>query len=232
MSPPLSISAFFILLKKNALLTLGLLGIGFVFLFFAPLGILLAFLLSGALLLKKRKLSSLLALLSPFVITPMLSFSFGIISYATGHAHFKTVGLMASPQFDRTHRIPTWSSGCMVDGSQLITHPPHNLATAAMSRLFGPASNAYRGPYPTAKEARALLEAKGKPVQKSENRLLVGARSIPLEGRGLRSLISTGLDTSSQGLLLEDRSLLLKLSSSKQLYLLDRAGQIIARYAR
>ncbi len=234
MSPPLSISAFFVLLKKHALLTLGLLGIGFVFLVFAPLGVLLAFLLACALILKKRKLASLLAMLSPFIVTPMLSFSIGIISYATGHAHFKTVGLIMSPRFDRTHRIPTWSSGCMVDGSQLITHPPHNLATAAMSRLFGPASNAYLGPYTTAKEAWSMIDSRGVPVQKSKNQLTVGAHVVPLEGRGIRSLSSAELGDGSKGLLLEDRSLLLALSDPDQsrLYLLDRAGQIIAHYAR
>ena len=110
-----------------------------------------------ALLIPTRRwgLMALCALLSPMT----LSFAAGVAGYCTGTATIRGMGLPGTGYFniDPDLRCGRSTGGCLVNGGEILTDPPHNLAVVALTRLFGPQPGAYTGPYPTESEAKAAL---------------------------------------------------------------------------
>ena len=110
-----------------------------------------------ALLIATRRwgLVALCALLSPMT----LSFAAGVAGYCTGTATINGMGLPGTGyhNLDPELRCGRSTGGCLVNGGEILTDPPHNLAVVALTRLFGPQPGAYTGPYPTESEAKAAL---------------------------------------------------------------------------
>jgi len=71
----------------------------------------------------------------------------------------------------------------MVDGSEVLTHVPNNLALRFWGELCGPMPGAYDGPLPTLDEARAYVRVQGVVVdlQRSQGRVEVGGRSLDFD---------------------------------------------------
>ncbi len=120
-------------------------------------------------------------LLSPFVAVSLLSAGQGLLGYLTGTASLQGRG-MPGPGYsnlDRTLRCRQSSGGCVVTGHEPFTILPNNLVLLTLGALFGPMPGAYDGPYPTAEEAFALLEA-AKPVTVRD-----GARPVVVAGHAI-----------------------------------------------
>lgn len=69
----------------------------------------------------------------------------------------------------------------MVDGSEVLTHVPNNLALRFWGELCGPMPGAYDGPLPTLDEARAFVRWRGVAVKLGRGRRLVEVGGRPLE---------------------------------------------------
>ena len=67
-------------------------------------------------------------------------FLLGVADYWNGTAHLMTVGYPSSElaNLDRTYRVPWRTSGCLLTGTEPLTHTPNNIAVRLMVRLFGP----------------------------------------------------------------------------------------------
>ncbi len=87
------------------------------------------------------------------------SCAMGTFDYLTGKGMRKTVGYPApeAENLDPETRLYSSSSGCVVYGTELLTHAPYNLALGVMVGLFGPMSGTYQGPYPDRDEALEAL---------------------------------------------------------------------------
>lgn len=96
-------------------------------------------------------------LLSPLLSVPVASFLWGGVTYATGTAKLRTDGLSAGNQRpDRETRCEWVSSGCEIDGSEMLWQHPHNEAVRWFTRLFGPMPGVYADYYPTQEEVHAV----------------------------------------------------------------------------
>jgi hypothetical protein len=87
------------------------------------------------------------------------SFLSGALAYLNGTAAFMAVG-RPGPEFwnlDPDYRVYRQTSGCIVLGTELVTHVPNNVAIVVMTGLLGPMRGTYHGPYPTPEQARAAL---------------------------------------------------------------------------
>jgi len=85
----------------------------------------------------------------------------GAVGYASGTGRLMLNGL-PGPEFrnlDRELRCRRVSMGCVIDGSEIFTQEPNNLAITLLTRAFGPMPGAYRGAYPSREEARAAVAA-------------------------------------------------------------------------
>jgi hypothetical protein len=103
------------------------------------------------------------------LLTPLLlvggSFLHGVMTYATGTAHFEAVRPRTDfENLDRATRArggePRGLSWVFVK----LTTDPNDAAIAWMARLFGPMPGAYKGPYPTEAETAAILSLSGKDI--------------------------------------------------------------------
>jgi hypothetical protein len=102
-----------------------------------------------------------------FALSPIfVSFVRGTIGYASGTAAIWGEGLPGTaygnvdPQFRCGHA----TSGCLVSGSEWMTHAPNNAAIVLLTRILGPQPGAYTGPYPTDRQASAAVTS-GEVVQ-------------------------------------------------------------------
>lgn len=124
----------------------------------------------GLVLARSRKLAPWFALASPFIAAPVLNALLGGAGYFLGTARFQTVG-MPGPEFndlDPDYRVRWSTSGCLVNGAELLYQTPHNVVVMALVRSFGPMRGVYDGPYPTREEARAAIEVFGALASREE----------------------------------------------------------------
>jgi hypothetical protein len=125
------------------------------YLLYWPLGVGASVVATAFAFRHKVRTGVLLLGLSPLPLIPALAFLGGATTYVAGSAVLKTYG-MPDPEFgnlDPQGRCRRRTSGCVVDGSEVFTQGPNNVAVRLMIRLFGPMSGAYTGPYPTRHEA-------------------------------------------------------------------------------
>jgi hypothetical protein len=90
-----------------------------------------------------------------------LSFAEGTWGYFAGTARLRGVG-MPGPEYgnlDAGLRVYRSTSGCIVWGTEPLTHLPNNLAIALLTTLFGPMRGTYHGPYPDRSQVRDALRA-------------------------------------------------------------------------
>lgn len=133
---------------------------------------------------RRRRRALVLLALSPLVALPVLSVLGASAGYWSGTAVLKGSGLpgISYRNLDPVIRCSRQSSGCMVDGSEILTHSPHNLALRVWGALCGPMPRSYRGPLPSEEEALALLAASGREERWSDLR----------EGRALVEGVNLG----------------------------------------
>jgi len=147
---------------------------------------------AGALLAKQgRKRKAVLSLLlTPLVALPLINVLFATGTYWGGTAELRGVGL-PGPNYrslDPVVRCSRRSSGCLVDGSEVLTQTPHNLALRAWGALCGPMPGAYDGPLPTLEEALTFVREEGLVVSQQEleaGQIQVGARRVEADLEGL-----------------------------------------------
>ena len=77
-----------------------------------------------------------------------------------GTARLKSVGLPneAFYNLDPEYRVWNQTSGCMILGHEMITHPANNIAVKFWTRLLGFQKNVYTGIYPDRETAKTLLD--------------------------------------------------------------------------
>lgn len=128
----------------------------------------------------KRGLFGQLAL--PLVFS-LASFLGGTFGYFAGSAEYLGGGLpgFRYGNLDRTTRVRSRSTGCMITGLELFTHLPNNLAIDLLSGALGPMRGAYTGPFPEETEALAMVRAKGERISRED----VMAGRLPLNGQQL-----------------------------------------------
>lgn len=102
-------------------------------------------------------------LLTPLTI-PVNAFASGVLGYVTGTGVFMSYGLAREDHFniDRRTRAPYWNGGCLVQGTEVATMVPSNVALDMMGALFGRMPFSYDGPYPDRDEAFAALDGSGR----------------------------------------------------------------------
>lgn len=139
------------------------------------------------------KAGLLCLVIGPQLGIPILFFGLGAIGYARG-----TACLMASslpgPEFHNVHpeyRCGRVSMGCVVDGSELFTQLPNNLAVTLLSAALGPMLGTYHGPYPTRDEAFAALERAR--ARSSRAEILAGPQRIGLPNATDRQALEQSL---------------------------------------
>jgi hypothetical protein len=107
-------------------------------------------------LVKAKLWRRLLVLLSvsPVAVVSVLAAG----SFIRGRARLLAVGYPAIElaNVDPGTRLQTVSSGCMVDGSEIVSHLPNNIVVRLLSSLT-PMPGSYQGPYPSRDEARHAL---------------------------------------------------------------------------
>lgn len=156
---------------------LGLLASWLGILFF--LFILPGFLIWGGalavLIHRKSNLKWNLLAFSSWVMIPLLCFSFATRDYFMGTAKLKYSGLPNEEFYNLDPEFRSWkqSSGCMIIGPEIFTHPVNNTAVKFWTRLLGFQKNAYAGIYPDKKTANDWLDESGSSIRmsKSENEL-------------------------------------------------------------
>ncbi len=96
-----------------------------------------------------------LGALSPIAFATVVA----VISYVCGSARLRTSGLPSIETYnvDPATRFQRASSGCLVDGSQLVWQIPNNLVLRLLSATFGPMQGAYDGPFPSQEESDEAL---------------------------------------------------------------------------
>jgi tetratricopeptide (TPR) repeat protein len=150
--------------KRNAAVICGVVLVaswGLFFFFLFPL-VALAILSVGIYLgFNSRKASMVLLLCSPLVVVPIGSFAWGTWGYLSGGGSLRGFGRPDAEysNLDPTCRCPRVSSGCVINGSEFLTHNPNNLAIEILTKIFGPMRGAYAGPYPSREEALRTLES-------------------------------------------------------------------------
>jgi hypothetical protein len=83
----------------------------------------------------------------------------GASGYLSGTAAIRGVGY-PGPEYgnlDPEYRVYRPTSGCLVMGTEILTHVPNNVAIALLTKVFGPMRGTYRGPYPSRDEAGDAL---------------------------------------------------------------------------
>lgn len=125
-----------------------------------PLGLLLAAPLFFYLFRRRRRLSVLCLLLSPYLVLSALSLILGVVGYFAGTARLRYFGMPSREFFnlDPRWRVFRSTSGCIVDGSEIFTHEPNNAAVMLLVRTLGPMRGVYAGLYPSREEAAAQLQ--------------------------------------------------------------------------
>jgi len=100
-----------------------------------------------------------LALLSIAGLVAALSFMEGVTGYLNGTAVLWGVGYPGRDYWnlDPQYRVYRQTSGCMVHGTEILTHVPNNLAITMLTDVFGPMRGTYHGPYPSREEAGETL---------------------------------------------------------------------------
>lgn len=135
---------------------------------FWPLGLLFIGVSAPWLWLRGRtRLASWLVALAPFVLLPVFNGLFATAGYWSGSATLRGRGLpgYSYANLDPVLRCKRRSSGCIVDGSEVLTQAPHNLVLRGWGALFGPMRGAYTGPLPSLEEAQALIRSQGREVR-------------------------------------------------------------------
>ncbi len=146
---------------KLTVLTVAGVGLAWAAAFFGPAAILALVALPAlvALLVARRNWVHVatLAGLSPLAAATVLA----VVSYCRGSARLLTSGLpsLESHNLDPQTRLQRVSSGCLVDGSELVQQVPNNAVVRVLSGLFGPMPGAYDGPFPSLEESEAALSA-------------------------------------------------------------------------
>lgn len=147
------------------------------FFLFLPAGI-AACILSAGVMLKKfsRKAALISFLFCPLFLIPLLSFSTGVFGYMRGTAVIREAGLAGREFFNLDPRLRCYrtTSGCFVDGTEIFTHVPNNIALEMMYSLSGPMRGTYHGPYPGRDEVFEIIR-QGKKIpeaEKSDDRFL------------------------------------------------------------
>jgi hypothetical protein len=123
-------------------------------------------------------------LASPLVILPAFSLARGVVGYLTGTGVLLVTG-MTSFEFtnlDPKLRCHRTTSGCLVNGSEFLTHTPNNLVMEVLTRLFGPMPRSYRGSYPTRAEAVLTLNGSSLRFLPSELPTQAAALGLPAGG--------------------------------------------------
>ena len=123
-----------------------------------------------------------LALAGLAISLAIVAFSFftGVVAYLHGSAHMWAVGKPGREfgNLDRRYRVHWQTSGGILHGPELLTHPANNAAIAVMTTLFGPMRGTYHGPYPdraqahdalTGAQHRVSLEALDAPLRKARD---------------------------------------------------------------
>ena len=116
--------------------------------------------LVGLLTVQRRwRLLVLSAALSPLGV----GFVVGVVSYCIGNARVQGMGLpgLGYYNLDPELRCERSSGGCLVNGGEVLTQAPNNVAVVALTRLFGPQPGAYIGPYPSETQAKGALASAG-----------------------------------------------------------------------
>lgn len=112
----------------------------------------------GCIFLAARRRSVRLTLLTCFASPYAIAFFFALPSYVSGTGSIQGTGHRSQTYaLDRYTRAPRSTIGCIVSGNEWVWQEPNNLALRMMAALFGPLPGSYRGPYPTAAEARDTL---------------------------------------------------------------------------
>jgi hypothetical protein len=103
--------------------------------------------------------SLFLALVAIPVAVAAYSFMEGTVGYLGGTAVFRGVGYPGREYYnlEPKYRVYWQTSGCVVLGTEYLTHVPYNFAVMALATVFGPMRGTYHGPYPTRQEAGAVL---------------------------------------------------------------------------
>jgi hypothetical protein len=119
------------------------------------------------LFVRRRILAWLLLLLSAWTLVPVISFVHATKDYFQGHAQFWYVGLMKRDgnNLDRAYRVGHSSSGCILLGYELFTHPVNNFTVCCWTRMMGVQKGAYRGFYPDEATALRLVDSGGRRVE-------------------------------------------------------------------
>ena len=88
-----------------------------------------------------------------------ISFCRGIVDYSRGAPRLLYMGLPRLESFnvDQASRCFYGGGGCIVWGHEWVFMDPHNLAVRLLSRLCGPPSRSYSGPYPAKEDALRLV---------------------------------------------------------------------------
>lgn len=178
----------------------------------------------------------LLAALSPVAVAAAVA----ITRYFSGSARLLSVGLPSVATFnvDRQTRFQHSSTGCMVDGSELVWQLPNNAALRLLSATFGPMRGAYDGPFPSPAESDAALAAAA-PVSWEDIRtdaVPVGGRRVQLRpglGVGFATLLGSEDPPEPRAVLWRDRVLLIAFgrggeSRTRRVLIDARSGRLLA----
>ena len=93
------------------------------------------------------------------VLVAVFSFMQGVAGYLNGTAYFLGVGYPGFEfgNLDPQYRVHRQTSGCIVLGTEFLTHLPNNAAIVLLTKVLGPMRGTYHGPYPDREEAREVL---------------------------------------------------------------------------
>ncbi|HCN10280.1 MAG TPA: hypothetical protein DIT01_20315 [Lentisphaeria bacterium] len=114
--------------------------------------------------------AALSLIVSPFFVLPVYSLASGTIGYFCGTARLRSYGL-PGPEFwnlDREARCHRSTSGCIVTGTEVLTHTPNNAAIRTLVRAFGPTPGTFHGAYPTKRDVSELLAKSARQIGVSE----------------------------------------------------------------
>ena len=165
-----------------------------------------AFLWAGVFLLGEVALISLLVgfylagtrrwlcLAAMGLVSPLfVFFLLGTVDYFRATAALQASGLPGTEfhNLDPRVRCPWATSGCIVNGGEVLWQGPYNLAVRLATGAFGLMRGAYDGPYPTKEEALEALSGAGAVDSAGlvSDKVVVGTRVVTLDDTVGRDLV-------------------------------------------
>lgn len=187
----------------------------------------------------KKKLYTLI--LSAYFIIPFYNFLKGTNDYFHGNATYESYGKPSDEFWNLDPKTRLWrsTSGCIVDGFEIFTQSPNNIAINFWTNIFGSQPNVYKGYYPTSEEVDTLLNTTTTIIKiktKNDNEIYfnLGNKNYKLTVEHLQSFNYLEKCDSAKVLIIKNQCLVFRIlgdTMTTQTILADNeTGKVFAKY--